>query len=224
MSVLNWLLPERVGEKKVSRGAHPIGGEYVIDVDSYLGYVKHSHRTTDDGVCEGCLSNSKELTQRLIDKVTENYKDIRIVFSGKSGFHIHVLDFELRDWANYSEYGPLKSHEVARFIYTKHLCDSVPNAFDKAHFAVSSDVLRVITFPESLNTETGLTCSYLGNPADFSQLDIKEIIEGASKSKGVVQWVNFTPASKMRPSRLELLKGGVVIQSQILFGGVEARR
>ena len=44
MSVLNWLMPERVSDKPSSRAAYPTGGEYVVDVDSYLCYRKHSHR------------------------------------------------------------------------------------------------------------------------------------------------------------------------------------
>ena len=31
--------------------------------------------------------------------------------------------------------------------------------FDRHHFILSCDVMRVITFPESLNGETGLVCS-----------------------------------------------------------------
>lgn len=43
MSVLNWLMPERVSEKKKANHAFPISGEYVVDVDHYLNYLSHSH-------------------------------------------------------------------------------------------------------------------------------------------------------------------------------------
>lgn len=137
-------MPERVGDKRASVGAYPIGGEYVIDIDSYLNYRKHNHRTTEDGVCQGCLENSKQLAERFIDEVSENYKDIRVIFSGKSGFHIHVLDFEMRDWARYDEANPLRSHETARFRYSTILNNMV-GGFDIHHFILSSDVLRAIT-------------------------------------------------------------------------------
>jgi len=87
--------------------------------------------------------------------------------------------FEVRDWDRYLEVSALKSHEVARFRYTKHISEAVPGKFDNAYFVVSSDVMRVITFPESLNGETGLICSYLGGPSDFSNLEVSEIIEAA---------------------------------------------
>ena len=67
VSALNWLMPERVAEKGKANHAYPIGGEYVVDVDHYLNYLPHSHRTTEDGVCEGCLENSKEISLRLLD-------------------------------------------------------------------------------------------------------------------------------------------------------------
>lgn len=197
MSALNWVMPERVADKRASVGAYPIGGEYVVDIDSYLNYHKHNHRTTEDRICEGCLENSKQLAERFIDEIRENYRDIRIVFSGRSGFHIHVLDFDLRDWARYDERQPLRSHEVARFRYTTILNESV-KGFDIPHFVLSSDVLRVITFPESLNGETGLVCSCLGNPAEFRDLKVYEILEQARVSKGVIQWVNFVSADKLR--------------------------
>jgi DNA primase catalytic subunit len=224
MSVLNWLMPERVGEKKASDGAYPIGGEYVVDIDSYLNYQSHKHKTTEDGVCKGCLINSKELTERFLDEISENYSGIRVVFSVKAGFHIHVLDFDVRDWSSYNERSPLKSHEVARFLYTKHLNESV-GGYDRHHFVVSSDVMRVITFPESLNGSTGMICSSLSNSAEFSRLGVDEILESARKARGIIQGVNFTPLDRLRvPSRLEPHRDGVVIWSQILCGGAEARR
>jgi len=44
MSVLNWLMPERVAEKEKANKAYPIGGEYVIDVDSHLFWRSHYHK------------------------------------------------------------------------------------------------------------------------------------------------------------------------------------
>src|SRR5271157_1596675 len=50
-SVLNWLFPERVGNKYKARYCVPLNGEYVIDVDSYLMIFKHNHRIEDPLVC-----------------------------------------------------------------------------------------------------------------------------------------------------------------------------
>jgi hypothetical protein len=139
MSSLNWLMPERVSTKKMSRYAYPIGGEYVIDVDRHMNYKPHGHHTTDDGICKECLGHAKELTEKILDIVTRYYVDVHIVFSGRSGFHIHILDFNVRDWTYYDEYNPLKSHEVARAEFTRRLGKIHPEAFDKHHFPVSID-------------------------------------------------------------------------------------
>ena len=65
----------------------------------------------------------------------------------------------------YDEKHTLRSHEVTRFRYSTILNDMV-GVFDIHHFILSSDVLRLITFPESLNGETGPICSYLGGPKE----------------------------------------------------------
>jgi DNA primase catalytic subunit len=132
MSALNWLMPERVAEKSKANHAYPIGGEYVVDVDHYLNYMPHSHRTTEEGVCEGCLENSREISLRLLDVMSSNYSKLEVVFSGRCGFHLHVLDFDPSDWTTFNEANPIKSHEVARLIYTKCL-KQVCGGFDDDH-------------------------------------------------------------------------------------------
>jgi len=37
------------------------------------------------------------------------YSKIAVVFSGRRSFHIHVLDFNIRDWTSYNERKPIKS-------------------------------------------------------------------------------------------------------------------
>ncbi len=174
-----WLMPQRVGTKKESKRGYPVGGEYVLDLDHYLMYMPHGHRTEPEGFCFGCLENIKELTDRALDAVTENYSDIRVIYSGKRGFHIHVLDFEVRDWTRYDETEPLRNHEVSRFLYSLELQKKVSDLFDESHFKLSSDVTRVITYPESLNGESGLICSYLGDHKDFSRMTVEEILKKA---------------------------------------------
>jgi len=51
MSVLNWLMPERVGEKPRARHAYPIGGEYVVDIDADTVWRPHSARARREKTC-----------------------------------------------------------------------------------------------------------------------------------------------------------------------------
>jgi len=205
MSVMNWLMPERVGTKKASRIAYPVGGEYVLDIDSYLRYAPHGHRTEPEGFCFSCLENIKELTERALDAVSQNYNDVRMVFSGKRGFHVHVLDFEVRDWTRFDERDPLRSHEVARFLYSLELQKQVSDLFDESHFKLSSDVMRVITVPGSLNGESGLICSYLGGPREFTKMSVEDIIKKARGLKHVTTGNAWTVATDWKNPRFNLL-------------------
>jgi DNA primase catalytic subunit len=174
-SALNWLFPERVGKKYKARYACPLNGEYVVDVDSYVVKKPHRHVYVAEGVCYECLNISKELTIQACEGIEGYYSDIAIVFSGKRGFHIHVLDFDIRDWTYYNERNPIKSHEVARYKFTK-IISSDALAFDRAHFIVSVDPMRVISMPNSLNAETGLKCTYIGDRKDLEKTSIDELI------------------------------------------------
>ena len=66
MSVLDYLMPERVGSKDKLNRAYPVGGEFVVDVDAYLFWRPHSHYDWGNGVCIGCISLAKDVTERLI--------------------------------------------------------------------------------------------------------------------------------------------------------------
>ena len=224
MSVLNWLMPERVASKKKSGAAYPVGGEYVIDVDHYLNFRYHSHYTEEESVCLGCLANAKQLTLETLDAVQRYYDDLHVVFSGYKGYHIHCLDFSVTDWTHYDERNPLKSHEVARRRFTEAVKETCPKVFDHSHYVLSCDVTRVISFPESLNGETGLVCSYLGRTRDFERLTVKAILDKARARKHIVQGLNWIQASEWTNPRFNRLHspeprtGGAVIPAQKRVG------
>jgi len=50
------------------------------------------------GVCFTCLERAKWLAIRAVEALEWYYRHVEIVFSGKRGFHIHVLDFDPQDW------------------------------------------------------------------------------------------------------------------------------
>jgi hypothetical protein len=186
-TVCNFLFPSRVGCKEKASTAYPItSGEYVVDVDAYLYYRPHGHQIRHVEACPGCLENARELTLRVLDLLQENYNDIRVVFSGRAGFHCHVLDFDVRDWTYFDEFNPVKSLEVGRLKYTSYLAQYVPEAFDNAHFILSCDVMRVMSVPDSLNASTGLVCSYLGKARDFEFMNVDEVFRRARRGKASI--------------------------------------
>jgi DNA primase catalytic subunit len=175
MSAMNWLCPERVGPKRKANHAYPVRGEYVVDIDNYLQSKIHVHHRSFNDVCVECLESSKQTTIQVCESIEEYYTDISVVFSGKSGFHVHVFDFELRDWTFYDAKNPVKSHEIARFKFTKTLSFDLP-VFDQHHFPVSVDPMRIMSVPKTLNGETGLVCTFLGNRKELEKPSVRNLV------------------------------------------------
>jgi DNA primase catalytic subunit len=176
-SVLNWLFPERVGKKYKARYCVPLNGEYVVDVDSYMVLWKHEHKLEPEwNVCQECLGMSKRLTLQLCEAIEKYYSKLAIVFSGRMGFHVHVLDFDYHDWVGYREKDPIWCHHAARFKFTK-LLQKQTFVFDRAHVNVSVDPMRIVTVPNTLNAKTGLVCSFLGDGKGLERLTIPELLE-----------------------------------------------
>jgi hypothetical protein len=87
-SVLDWLLPERVGKKYKARYCVPLNGNYVVDVDSHMMLFKHEHKLDPEwNVCSLCLIMAKRLTLQLqlCDSIEKYYSKLAIVFSGRTG-------------------------------------------------------------------------------------------------------------------------------------------
>ena len=202
MSALNWLMPERVGRKVTANRAFPISGEYVADIDNPS--LMRSWGGVEGFSVSG-LQFTYDKTLALIDKMRENYSDIRIVFSGRRGFHIHILDFNVRDWTEYNEENPIKSHEVARFLYTRYL--TALGEISKYHFILSTDPMRVMTVPGSLNGRSGKICFLVGDPHDFEKLTLEEIIT-KSDSRKYLYNNGFQAASSFLHAHPEPSNGG----------------
>ena len=180
-SILDWLMPERVSEKSKANRAYPIRGDYVVDIDVPQLWRPWNGFNTNNIYSVG-LKIASDRTVAILDKIRENYDDIRIIFSGKRGFHIHVRDFKVRDWTHYDPSNPIKSHEVARYIYTLYLQNAV-GRFSRYHFILSSDPLRVMTVPNTLNGNSGLVCFDVGTPSDFEAITLEKVVQKSGAKK-----------------------------------------
>jgi hypothetical protein len=175
MSVLDYLFPERVSGKDRT-DCYPVGGELLVDVDSYLFRRPHWHSFEAHGVCDGCLEISKALTLQASDEIRRYYSDQAVVFSGRRGYHLHVLDFDVHDWVRYDPRDPFGSQAAARFRFLK-LIEPVSHVFDRIHFRVSVDPLRIASVPGSVNGETGLVCRFVGTPSDLERRSVRSILD-----------------------------------------------
>lgn len=119
------------------------------------------------------------MTVQLCEKIENYYSRIAIVFSGRLGFHVYALDFDIRDFTHYDARNPIKSHEVARFRFSKILALET-FVYDRSHFILTVDPMRVLSVPNSLNATSGLICSYIGNRKDLEAQTINGIIDRAN--------------------------------------------
>lgn len=201
-SVLDWLFPERVGKKRKADCCIPLNGNYVVDIDSYMFHryrnlflFKHVHRPSKEWqVCEFCLDMAKKVTLHVCEAIERYYANLAIVFSGSRGFHVHVLDFDYKDSVSFRPRDPLWCHHASRYRFTNLLMRQT-NVFDRYHFVVSVDPMRVVTVPNTLNGKTGLICSYLGNRKTFEQLTVSQILE---KSKSFCKFHRYPETLKHR--------------------------
>ena len=204
MSVLDYLQPEKVLSKDRTLKAYPVGGSFVLDIDSYMNYQKHRHFTEPEGICLGCLGQAQELTIKMLDLVERDYKYTDVTFSGHHGFHVWVHNFRPQQLTYYDPLNPLKSHEVARRKYVEYLKLYEPRVFDKAHYVLSCDVTRVMTVPETLNGKTGLVCNNYSSD-ELRALSIEEIVDNARKRKHIISGNEWTVATEWKNPRYNLL-------------------
>ena len=70
MSALNFARPWMVSSKTKTYKAYPFRtGEFVVDIDSYLAYKPHSHRTRNNEPCHGCIQNAYDLTLKVLKTI-----------------------------------------------------------------------------------------------------------------------------------------------------------
>jgi len=93
-----------------------------------------------------------------------------------------VLDFNIRDWTQKNYRNLIKTHEVARFKFSK-IISLQTYCFDRSHFILSVDPMRIITVPYTLNAESGLVCSYIGDRKDLELQTTENIIVNSQPIK-----------------------------------------
>jgi hypothetical protein len=86
------------------------------------------------------------------------------------------MDFDYHDWAPYREKDPIWCHAASRFKFTK-LLQKQTHVFDRVHFTVSVDPMRVVTVPNTVNAKTGLICRFIGSPYVLERLAIPDLLK-----------------------------------------------
>jgi len=55
--------------------------------------------------------------------------------------------------------------------------------FDRAHFILSVDPMRIVSVPYSLNGETGLICIRIGNRKDLQKMQVQNVVDAAKSTR-----------------------------------------
>jgi hypothetical protein len=147
---------------------------------------------------------SKRLTLHLCEVIQKYYAKLAIIFGSCQGFHVHVMDFNYYDWVQYHWNDPTWAHHASRFKFTK-LLQKQTHVFDRAHFTVSVDPMRVVTVPNTINGKTGLICRFIGTPKDLELLTISELLK-ISKAFPVDSYPEALEYSRTNESANGLMK------------------
>ena len=87
------------------------------------------------------------------------------------------MGFDYKRYVKPNPRDPIRVQASARFKYARSL---VAHAWDRTHFILSCDPLRVMTIPNTLNLETGPVCLQIGSPGVLENLDMRRLVEKAS--------------------------------------------
>lgn len=179
ISVTRWTFPERVGDRIHSRFAYPVASDFVVDIDSRMvgpWLRQHEHHGR---ACLTCLRCCKYLALTVLDRVKQNYERVLTVYSGNKGFHIWILDWEMRDWAMFDAADPIRSIAHSKIRYAGVLAGDIPEILDAWHYHATIDPLRVMKCPNTLVLSTrriALPLNYL----EIEGLSVEDILWRAS--------------------------------------------
>lgn len=138
-STMRWLFPKQLYFAKDTN--YLLGGPLVFDIDGSKIHGKlHPCYIDESGICNYCILYAKLHTMKLLDFLYKrNLTDVEIVFSGRQGFHIYVLDWKTSTNTNEEKVKRLK------------LLDEIKRNGIKVDERVTNDLKHVVTFPGSLH-------------------------------------------------------------------------
>lgn len=146
-----WLDPQRLGPrdfKKAKRGGYPVAHNVFLNQGLYFDIdIKTS------------LAEAAAHLLRLRDLMAREwgFEEFKAVYSGSKGFHLYVLDFELRDFVKQVEADPRKredQHPVVKAKFT----EAAVKAGIAVDVAVTLDPRRILRVPGTVHGKTLNLC------------------------------------------------------------------
>jgi DNA primase catalytic subunit len=146
-----WLDPQRLGPrdlKKAKRGGYMVAHNVFLNQGLYF-----------DIDLKASLPDAAHHLLRLRDLLASRwgFEDFQAVYSGSKGFHLYVLDFDIRDFVKEIEADPRKredQHPVAKAQFT----EAAVKAGIAVDVAVTLDPRRILRVPGTVHGKTLNLC------------------------------------------------------------------
>jgi len=151
-----WLDPQRLGPREIRgrKAGYPIahnvflGQELYFDIDS-----------------PGDLAAAKEDAHALLRFLrSEGLEDLRVVYSGSKGFHVHAYDFESRFAVALPE--DPRDREAAAQVARADLVDRIVKAGIGIDVEITMDPRRILRLPGTVHGKTFNICEFVA-PAEL---------------------------------------------------------
>ncbi len=154
-SVFEWLQPEKIGSKNFNDVC--FGSSFLVfDIDGEKLHFPHT--INKKGFCRECIENARRETIKLAYflETKYGYSNFYVVFSGRKGFHLYVLDYEKeQDFGKFYEYREYRKRR-------KIVKDIIENGI-RIDPIVTLDTRRIIGLPSSVHGYTGLALYNIGS-------------------------------------------------------------
>lgn len=168
-SQLRWLEPEKIGEKNFKDIT--LGSEFLVfDVDG--DKLHHEHHMFKNGLCPTCIELAKKETIKLAESLKDvGFKRFFVVFSGRRGFHLYVLDVK----KYFKEIIPQETlhREYWEQIARKRIADLLKEKGIKFDYQITVDTRRIIGLPSSLHGYTGLPLYLVGSIKKLEKFELQ---------------------------------------------------
>jgi DNA primase catalytic subunit len=158
-STATWLDSQNVGPKELRENSPGFQFAYNVFLAQELYF---------DIDVAGSLEQAKFWTRKLMEHLEKDYgfQSILPVYSGNKGFHLHVYDFDIKNWIS-----NVSPHPAVRELQTQEVKVKIVNdLMDKGlvfDADVTVDTRRIIRLPGSVNGKTLNICQIVDDLESF---------------------------------------------------------
>ena len=159
-----WLDPQRLGPRDLRgrRAGYPVAHNVFLGQELYF-----------DIDTPGDLAAGKAHATRLLDLLrSEGLRELRLVYSGNKGFHVHAYDFERRFRPDLPE--DPREREAAAQTARAGLVTRIVEAGIAIDVEITMDPRRILRLPGTVHGKTFNICQFVA-PAELDEFQPNRI-------------------------------------------------